>query len=512
MCHKGNHLFQINKICAKFVVHTPKNNAMFLSNGTFGFTDLWTIISFTYTVFVVLTVVAVIADRREPIKTLAWIMVITMFPVGGMVLFLAFGRNHRKERTFMHKELFDHKLISKLCGDQLREFPKGVDFDESDRSLITLTLNNNHAPLTLHNRIEILNNGEECFPRLFEDMRRAEKFLHIEFFGIESGKLFEEMFPILAERVAKGLEVRVIYDSVGGRALRNRDIKRLKEAGVDVRSFMPVFFTRFSSLANYRNHRKIVVIDGKVGYTGGMNIADRYVDGVRGGIWRDVHIRVEGEAVAMMQTVFVADWAFVTEGETLDNARYFPPSEVEELCPIQIATSGPDSKYAAIKHSYFAALGKAKRYAYISTPYLLPDDAMLTALRVAALSGVDVRLLIPVRGDNLVVAWAGYSYVDALLEAGVKVYLYRKGFNHSKFIVIDDELCTIGSANFDYRSFNDDFEVQALIYDNDTSCRMRDVFFDDLKDAEEITAERWAQRSRMSKLMEPVARLLGPLF
>lgn len=485
---------------------------MFLSNGTFGFTDVWTIISFTYTVFVVLTVLAVVADRREPIKTLAWIMVITMFPVGGMILFFMFGRNHRKERTFMQKELFDHELIVKLCGDQLRALPQDVNFEDSDRSLITLMLNNSRSALTLHNQVEILNNGEECFPRLFEDMARAEKFLHIDFFGIESGKLFEQMFPILAERVAQGVEVRVIYDSVGGRALRNRDIKRMKDAGVDVRSFMPVLFTRFSTLANYRNHRKIVIIDGEVGYTGGMNIADRYVDGVRGGIWRDVHIRIKGEAVAMLQTVFVADWAFVTEGMTLDDMRYFPPSDVEGLCPVQIATSGPDSKYAAIKHSYFAALGKAKRYAYLSTPYLLPDDAMLTALRVAALSGVDVRILIPVRGDNLVVAWAGYSYVDALLDAGVKVYLYRKGFNHSKFIVIDDELCTVGSANLDYRSFNDDFEVQALIYDNATTCQMRDIFLADLEDAEEVTHEKWQSRSRMSKIMEPVARLLGPLF
>lgn len=494
------------------MVTTTKECCMFLINGAFGFADVWTIISFTYMVFVVLMVLAVIAERREPVKTLAWIMVITMFPVGGMILFLAFGRNHRKERTFMQKELFDHRFVGEICGEQLRSLPECGDLEESDRSLITLMLNNSRAPLTSHNRVEILNNGEECFPRMFEDMARAKQFLHIEFFGIESGKLFEQMFAILAERVASGVEVRVIYDSVGGRALRNADIQRMKSAGIDVRSFMPVFFTRFSSLANYRNHRKIVVIDGEVGYTGGMNIADRYVDGVRGGIWRDVHIRLEGESVAMLQLVFVADWAFVTNGVTLNDYRYFPPTNVESVCPIQIATSGPDSPYASIKHSYFAAIGKAKRYVYISTPYLLPDNAILTALTVAAMSGVDVRLLIPIRGDNLVVAWACYSYVDTLLEAGVKVYLYRKGFNHSKFIVVDDELCTIGSANLDYRSFNDDFEVQALIYDNTTTCLLRNVFLADLEDAEEVTAESWQRRSRMSKFMEPVARLLAPLF
>lgn len=483
-----------------------------LINTGFRFADLWTILSFTYTAFVVLIVCILIADRREPIKTLAWIMVITMFPVGGVILFLMFGRNHRKERTFMHKELFDNELIGKICSHQLRELPNYDNLAELDKSIIRLMLNNSHSALTLHNRVKILNNGEECFPALFGDMARAEKFIHIEFFGIESGELFEQMFEVLRERAARGVEVRVIYDSVGGRALRNRDIERMKSAGIDVRSFMPVFFTRFSSLANYRNHRKIVVVDGKVGYTGGMNIADRYLKGVRGGIWRDVHIRIEGEAVWMLQTIFMTDWAFVTDGETLEAPHYFPTSEVLDRCPIQIAASGPDSPYASIKHSYFAAIGKAKRYIYLSTPYLLPDSPILTALTTAALSGVDVRLLIPVRGDNVVVAWAGYSYVDALMEAGVKIYLYRKGFNHSKFIVVDDELCTIGSANLDYRSFNDDFEVQALIYDNALTCELRDWFLKDLEDADLIRPDEWEKRSRLSKFMEPIARLLAPLF
>lgn len=485
---------------------------MFLINGAFGFTDLWTVLSFTYTAFVVVVVLALVADRREPVKTLAWIMLITMFPVGGVVLFFMFGRNHRKERTFMQKELFDNQLLGKICGDQLRELPRCDDLADLDKSLIRLMLNNSHAALTLHNRVEILNNGENCFPRMFDDMAHAERFIHIEFFGIESGKLFEQMFEVLRQRVACGVEVRVIYDSVGGRALWNRDIKRMRDAGIEVRSFMPVFFTRFSSLANYRNHRKIVIVDGKVGYTGGMNIADRYVDGVRGGIWRDTQIRIVGESVAMLQTVFVTDWAFVTDGETLDQPQYFPASDVQDVCPMQIATSGPDSPYASIKHSYFAAIGQAKRYVYISTPYLLPDNAILTALQIAALSGVDVRLMIPIRGDNVFVAWAGYSYLDALMEAGVKVYLYRKGFNHSKFIAIDDELCTIGSANLDYRSFNDDFEVQALIYDNPLTCTLRDYFFEDLEDAEQMTPEKWQNRSHLSKFMEPLARLLAPLF
>lgn len=510
---KGNHLFQIYKICAKFVILLFLQRAMFLTNGTFGFTDAWTILSFTYTIFVVIMVGVVIAERREPVKSLAWIMVITMFPVGGMILFLAFGRNHRKQRTFMQKELFDNKLISKMCGEQLKELPACDEIALADRSHIILMLNNSRSILTINNRVEILKNGDNCFPKMFADLAQAKEFIHIEFFGLESGHLFEDSFEVLRERVASGVEVRVIYDGVGGRALARRDVRRMKEVGIDVRCFMPVLFTRFPSLINYRNHRKIVVIDGKVGYTGGMNIADRYVDGIKGrGIWRDTHLRIEGEAVAMLQTVFVTDWAFVTDGQTLDAPRFFPPSEVPNICPLQIATSGPDSPYASIKHSYFAAITKAQKYVYISTPYLLPDNAILTALRVAALSGVDVRVLIPVRGDNIIVSWASYSYVDTLMESGVKVFLYRKGFNHSKFIVIDDELCTVGSANLDYRSFEDDFEVQAIIYDNPTTRQLRDVFFEDLNDAEEITPEMWAERSRLSKIMEPIAKLLSPLF
>ena len=485
---------------------------MLLIYGSLGFPDAWRAISFAYAIFVILTVVVVVAERREPVKSLAWIMVIAMFPVGGMILFFLLGRNLHKRHLFAPQESLWEGLSEGEMAEPMGALAECPDLSESAHSLINLMHHNSHAPLALRNRVEILNNGNECFPRMFEDMSRAQHSLHIEFFGIESGTLFEEMFAVLAERVARGVEVRIIYDSIGGRRFHMRDIRRLRRAGVNVRCFLPIFSARYMGLLNYRNHRKIVVIDGKVAYTGGMNIADRYRYGVRGGILRDVHLRVEGEAVAMLQRVFVTDWAFVTEGELLNDECYFPPATILQLCPVQIATSGPDSLYPSIQHSYFAAIGKARRYVYISTPYLLPDNAILTALTVAALGGVDVRVLIPVRGDNVVVAWASYSYVETLLAAGVRVYLYRNGFNHSKFIVVDDEFCTVGSANLDYRSFNDDFEVQALLYDRSITCHLREVFLADLADSEEITSEGWQRRSRTSKLMEPVARLLAPLF
>ena len=485
---------------------------MFLYCSVIGFSDLWTILSFTWTVLVVITVVVVIAERREPVNTLAWIMVITMFPVGGVILFLILGQNHRRQRTFMQKELYDSEVITRLCNEQLHHIAHPDRATMPNRNFVRLMLNNSRALLTEHNRVRILNNGEQTFPDMFEEMSKAERYIHIEFFAIEGGVLFDRLVEILDDRIAHGVEVRIIYDSVGSRRLRRRELLRLRAIGAEVRSFMPVWIARFTDKVNYRNHRKIVVIDGRVGYTGGVNIADRYIDGVRGGIWRDTHLRIEGEAVAMLQSVFVTDWHFVTDGCMLSDEVYFHTQEVGDVLPIQIATSGPDSPYASIMQAYFAAIGKAERYIYVSTPYLLPNQAIVTALRVAALSGVDVRVLIPVRGDNIFVAWAGYSYVDSLMEAGVKVYLYNKGFNHSKFLLIDDCISSIGSANLDNRSFEDDFEVQAIIYDGAITKELKGYFMEDLARSTEITPEIWRTRSRLSKIMEPIARLLAPLF
>lgn len=461
---------------------------------------------------VVITVVVVIAERREPVNTLAWIMVITMFPVGGVILFLILGQNHRRQRTFMQKELYDSEVITRLCNEQLHHIAHPDRATMPNRNFVRLMLNNSRALLTEHNRVRILNNGEQTFPDMFEEMSKAEKFIHIEFFAFEGGVLFDRLVEILDERIAHGVEVRIIYDSVGSRRLRRRELLRLRAIGAEVRSFMPVWIARFTDKVNYRNHRKIVVIDGRVGYTGGVNIADRYIDGVRGGIWRDTHLRIEGEAVAILQSVFVTDWHFVTDGCMLSDELYFRIEEVDAVLPIQIATSGPDSPYASIMQAYFAAIGKAEKYIYVSTPYLLPNQAIVTALRVAALSGVDVRVLIPVRGDNIFVAWAGYSYVDSLMEAGVKVYLYNNGFNHSKFLLIDDCISSIGSANLDNRSFEDDFEVQAIIYDGAITEELKGYFMKDLAGSTEITPEMWRSRPRLSKIMEPIARLLAPLF
>ena len=471
-----------------------------------------TVLSVIYALLIAVIFYVLLKERRDPAETLAWILIILVIPVGGMLAYMLFGRSWRKSRQFSYDDDTVSKKLRAICSEQLKELSKPDYAELVGRNFVTLLLNNGEAALTLGNRLRILNNGRECFPVMFSDLRNASRFIHIEVFGIESGELFEQMFAILSERASVGVEVRVIFDSVGSRALKLRDVERMRAAGIEACSYMPVWLPHFANKFNYRNHRKIVVIDGQIGYTGGMNIADRYLHGTKRGVWRDTQIRLEGGSVTMLNAVFINDWSFVTDGELLYDMKYFPTPDIPQTLPIQIATSGPDSPHATIMQAYFAAIGNARRYIYISTPYLLPNQPIVTALKVAAMSGVDVRILIPVRGDNMVVAWAGYSNVDTLLDSGVSVYLYKKGFNHSKFLVIDDELCSIGSANLDYRSFDTDFEVQAYIYDSKISAELKGYFLADLKDSELITREGWEHRSRVSKIMEPIARLFGSLF
>ena len=471
-----------------------------------------TVLSSIYALLIAAIIYILLKERRDPAETLAWILIILVIPVGGMLAYMLFGRSWRKSRQFSYDDDTVSKKLRAICSEQLKEISKPEYAELVGRNFVTLLLNNGDAALTLGNRLKILNNGCECFPAMFADLRNASRFIHIEIFGIESGELFEQLLAILSERAASGVEVRVIFDSVGSRALKLRDVERMRAAGIEAYSYMPVWLPHFANKFNYRNHRKIVVIDGEVGYTGGMNIADRYLHGTKRGVWRDTQIRLEGGSVTMLNAVFINDWSFVTDGELLYDMKYFPMPDVPQTLPIQIATSGPDSPHATIMQAYFAAIGNARRYIYLSTPYLLPNQPIVTALKVAAMSGVDVRILIPVRGDNMVVAWAGYSNIDTLLDSGVSVYLYKKGFNHSKFLVIDDEFCSIGSANLDYRSFDTDFEVQAYIYAPEISRELKGYFLADLNDSELVTREKWEHRSRVSKIMEPIARLFGSLF
>ena len=327
------------------------------------------------------------------------------------------------------------------------------------------------------------------------------------------GSVSRTFADILKEKARSGVEVRFIYDDVGSWNLKRSFIRSLREAGVQVHCFMPVVFPWLTSKINYRNHRKIVVIDGKEGYTGGLNIADRYLRGTKHGPWRDTHLKIEGTAVNMLQLTFLADWYFATGIQLKDKDKYLMVSDdsVGDTA-VQIATSGPDSDWATIMQAYFAAITKATDHIYISTPYFMPGESLLTALKVAALSGIDVRIMLPSRSDSKIVYWASRSYIAELLEAKIKVYLYNKGFNHSKIITIDNRFSSIGTANMDNRSFEDNFEVTAMIYDRDVTDRLESRFLADLNGCTRLTYRRWATRSRTDMFKESVARLFSPLL
>ena len=376
-----------------------------------------------------------------------------------------------------------------------------------------LLLNNNKSLLTTNNRLEVLNDGSETFASLIDALRKAESFIHLEYYIFENDELGGKIADILKEKARSGVEVRFIYDDVGSWNLKRSFIRSLRDAGVQVHCFMPVVFPWLTSKINYRNHRKIVVIDGKVGYTGGLNIADRYLRGTKHGPWRDTHLKIEGTAVNMLQLTFLADWYFATGIQLKDKDKYLMVSDdsVGDTA-VQIATSGPDSDWATIMQAYFAAITKATDHIYISTPYFMPGESLLTALKVAALSGIDVRIMLPSRSDSKIVYWASRSYIAELLEAKIKVYLYNKGFNHSKIITIDNRFSSIGTANMDNRSFEDNFEVTAMIYDRNMTDRLESRFLADLDGCTRLTYRRWATRSRTDMFKESVARLFSPLL
>lgn len=466
--------------------------------------------------FILVVTFTIIHDKRDPVKALGWITVINLLPILGVVMYIAFGRNHRKEKMFSRKELRDLQQIEVFSLNQLdliKDSPMMQIREIADnKDIITLLLTNNKALLTINNRVKILNNGSQTFSAITNVLKNAEKSIHLEYYIICDDEIGSQVADILIAKAKEGVEVRLIYDDVGSWGLSRKFINRLKAAGVDVRCFMPVVFPWLTSKVNYRNHRKVIIVDGKIGFTGGINIAQRYITGNKYGGWRDTHIMVEGDAVISLQALFLTDWYFVS-GKQVGNIKdYIVENSVEDQTLIQIATSGPDSDWASIMQAFFAAISRATHHIYISTPYFLPNEAILTAIKIAALSGIDVRLMLPRRADSKIVFWATRSYIGELLDANVKVFLYTPGFNHSKTIMIDSSFCSVGTANMDIRSFEDNFELSAMIYDQKITTELESAFEDDLAQCIRIDPEKWSKRSFARTTTESVARLFSPLL
>ena len=462
-----------------------------------------------YVVVIIIVMVRVLMDNRQPAKTMAWMLVLTFIPMLGIILYFFFGQTTRKERKIWQYSM------DQLTKHSMLEFveQKRLHLSNEYRELIKLFMNQNWVLPFKNNETEIYTSGYEFFPSLLMEIGKAEHHIHLDTFIIASDPLGQIVADALIDKARQGVEVRVIYDDVGSWKTKNRFFDRMRAEGIEVYAFMPVRFPVFTSKVNYRNHRKICVIDGEVGFIGGMNVAKRYVKGIKQLAWRDTHVKITGAAVYGLQRAFLVDWFFVSR-ELITDHVYYPASKVaENNSLIQIVTSSPTSLWPEIEQGYVRVLTSAKRYVYMETPYFLPTDPILFAMRTAALSGVDVRLMIPYETDTKIVEWASRTYVLATVKAGVKVYLYKAGFNHSKLLVADDSIATIGSTNVDFRSFENDFEANAFFYDKKIALEVKDIF---LKDQEECVSlenvRNLTHRSFLQRLWESIIRLLSPLL
>lgn len=479
--------------------------------------DIWLWLPNTIIVLTSISIIfLIVIQKGDPLRTISWIMVMIALPLIGIFLFFFFGRNYRKEKIFSRKGIVGFEKFGLLIEEQyskiITENEIADDAISSKKHLMSLALKSSNALLTLYNKVDVLNNGKATFDAIIEELEKATHHIHLEYYIIEDDETGTKIRNILIKKAKEGVEVRLIYDDVGSWSLDEEFLSPLTDVGIEHYSFMPVRFPRFTNKINYRNHRKIIVIDGEVGFVGGLNIADRYINGNSEiGSWRDTHLRIKGEAASALQVVFLTDWFFVSN-KFINSELYIKRFKVEDTCLTQIVTSGPDSDWASIMQVYFYAISSAKKHVYISSPYLLPNESILTALKTVALSGIDVRIMLPYKSDSHLVYWASLSYVSELLEAGIKVYFYTEGFNHGKLLMVDGVFASVGTANMDIRSFDQNFEVNALIYDTEIAEKMEADFLNDLSSSISPILDEWNKRPKWHLIQESFARLFSPLF
>lgn len=471
----------------------------------------------------------IILENRDPAKTVTWLLIFILLPGIGLLIYAVFGKNIRKRKLFKTQELASSIKEEKLF-ENLEEIEELVDLERESikkndllydseeenakKRVISLLLNTGMFPFTTNNKVDVFENGNEKFKRLIEDIKVAKDHIHLEYFIIKDSEIGRKIKKLLIEKSKEGVNVRILYDDVGcWRFWFHRSFfKEMKSYGIEIVPFLPAKFPIIGGKLNYRNHRKIVVIDGEIGYTGGINIGDEYLGkNKKFGYWRDTHIRIEGSSVYMLQMIFLIDWYYTTK-EVIIKKKYFPKMDFKGNCMIQVVASGPDSDWESIHYAYFSAICQAKKRIYIETPYFIPDESILRALKSAALSGVDVRIIFPKIADHKIVNSASYSYFGDILKSGGKVYLYNKGFIHSKVIIIDDKISSTGSANMDLRSFMLNFEINAFIYDKNVIQTMTEDFFEDIKNSEQINIDEFESRNIIKKVKESVARLFSPIL
>ena len=417
-------------------------------------------------------------ERKDPSTTWAWLMIMIVLPGLGFIIYLLLGQNFSRARLFKEKKEFDTIKRRELSKDFTSKEHEHIG-GEQYLDLIRMNYTHSGAKCTYNNEVDVYYNGVDKFAQLIKDLKNAKKFIHIQYYIIRPDRLGKKIMSILEEKAAEGVEVRFLVDSMGSYKVTRRSLRNFTKNGGKFEIFFPGIFPHVNTRINYRNHRKMVVIDGEYGYIGGFNVGDEYINENKHiGFWRDTHIRIRGEAVNDLTNRFLLDWCYASGEEIEDFSKFYPKNPIRDGdIAIQIVTSGPDHNEEYIKNAYMKMINNAKKYVYLETPYFVPDSPMLEALKLSALSGVDVRLIIPGKPDHIFMKWAASAYIGDLLNAGAKVYLYQNGFIHAKTIVADGKVCTIGTANMDMRSYSLNFEVNAFIYYDIVSNNLETKFF-----------------------------------
>ncbi|MCM3690203.1 cardiolipin synthase [Neobacillus niacini] len=480
----------------------------YLDGGIFGFLSLLISLSVIFIAFVIFL------ENRHPTQTITWLVVLGSFPLVGFFFYLLFGRNYRKEKMYRKKYFLDKQAFLTVEGENdPRSEEKLSLMGEHQARLFSLAQKLGNSPISFDTSTKVLTNGEETFHHILEQIKRARHHIHIEYYIVRDDGIGQEIKKLLIEKAAQGVEVRFLYDAVGSWKLSKKYINDMKKAGIETVCFGPVKLPFLNNKFNFRNHRKIIVIDGMIGFVGGLNIGDEYLGRNQTyGYWRDTHLMLRGEAVRSLQLIFLQDWYYMTNHSFLTAEYLSPQIDEKNHGGVQLIAGGPDNEWSVIKNIFFSMITSAKKSVWIASPYFIPDEDIFSAIKVAALSGIDVRLLVPNRPDKRIVFHASRSYFPELLEAGVKVYEYERGFMHSKIVIVDHELASIGTSNMDMRSFHLNFEVNAFLFRTKSTQKLVAEYINDLEYAKELELVSFRKRHIGLRLIESTARLLSPLL
>jgi len=481
------------------------------------FQIIFTILLSLYYVVVIVFFFRILLENKNPLKTQSYLLLMVLLPIIGMLIYLFFGVNYRKQKLYSRKGFSDQKIIQRWINDYdnlLNQSSQDVqEYLNEKAKLPFLFWRNNYSAMSSNNNVQIFTNGEQKFPNLLASFQNAQHHIHLEYYIFDDDEIGQKVIEVLIERANAGIEVRMIVDALGSNNIHRKSIKKLKASGVEFYEYHPVIFTSLANRVNYRDHRKIVVIDGTIGFVGGINVSDKYINSNKSQLyWRDTHCKIEGEAVYSLQVLFVLNWFFVSKKLIHPEIEYFPIIKRKGDVLTSIISSDPDSDNPNLMEGYFSMINTAREEILIITPYFIPNESLLTALKTSAKGGVKVKLLMPAEPDSVFVHSASQTYMGELMRNDIQIFLYTKGMIHAKVMIIDEELSTIGTANMDYRSFDNNAEVNAVFFDQNIAKDLKEQFLKDVKSAVKLDYLAWKNRPLRVKLIGSFGRLVAPLL